>query len=317
MISSKPLIARAERELGRARFEATFIASPRVSIIAVRRTGIVFDARFVSGLRSSPGEQMLYLLLEGSVEAGHADVERFDAPCALSLDADTFEGLLGRDRATFRNFGEPFVLVELRLPRGCVPSAPRDGVAHLTVPDDVWDAARRLAARPAADDVVARDASALLTALQRAGVVVDDEPDARTAFDAPKIDLSRLFPPALDRKIVDSLEALASGAGVSLRSATRRLELFAATFRSPFTGWRETTRRLRLKLAVMALSTVDMSIREVARAAGFGSVEAMDRAFRDAGAPAPRAIRDELHEARARLVAERPSPTSSPRSAPR
>jgi transcriptional regulator GlxA family with amidase domain len=63
------------------------------------------------------------------------------------------------------------------------------------------------------------------------------------------------------------------------------------------TGWRDATRRWRLKLAVHGLSAADTTVGEVARVAGYGGSEAMARAFRNAGMQAPVAVRAALRDA--------------------
>jgi transcriptional regulator GlxA family with amidase domain len=54
------------------------------------------------------------------------------------------------------------------------------------------------------------------------------------------------------------------------------------------------SRRLRLKMAVIMLSAKDATVAEVARVVGYGSADAMARAFRDAELPAPSEVREAL-----------------------
>lgn len=60
--------------------------------------------------------------------------------------------------------------------------------------------------------------------------------------------------------------------------------------------------QFRLKMTVIGLSADDLSIGDVAEAVGYVSVDAMARAFRDAGQPAPREVRKVLLELRESLA---------------
>jgi transcriptional regulator GlxA family with amidase domain len=65
-------------------------------------------------------------------------------------------------------------------------------------------------------------------------------------------------------------------------------------------GVRGTTLDLRLRWATRLLSVKELSLREVSKASGYSSVEALGRAFRDASLPSPtqaRAILAESDEA--------------------
>ena len=91
-----------------------------------------------------------------------------------------------------------------------------------------------------------------------------------------------------------SLDEVASHAGLSTRSVARDLAAFTQAHVVPFQSWRSGTRQMRLKLAVLALSAPDLPITEVAKLVGYGSVDAMSRAFRDAAQPPPREVRSTL-----------------------
>ena len=54
------------------------------------------------------------------------------------------------------------------------------------------------------------------------------------------------------------------------------------------------TLHLRLKVAVLFLSAEGISVAEVAEASSYGSVDAMARAFRDAGLPPPSKVQAQL-----------------------
>ncbi|MCB9578920.1 MAG: helix-turn-helix transcriptional regulator [Polyangiaceae bacterium] len=58
-------------------------------------------------------------------------------------------------------------------------------------------------------------------------------------------------------------------------------------------GWRNALNRWRITAAVLLLSSDSLSNAEVAVAVGYGSLTAMDRAFKRAGLPTPRQVREQ------------------------
>ena len=90
------------------------------------------------------------------------------------------------------------------------------------------------------------------------------------------------------------LELLANLAGISPRQATRDMVAFLATFPAPGRTFRELVKVLRIRRAAMLLSAPDVTVTSVARDVGYGGLDAMARAFRDAGLPSPSEVRAEL-----------------------
>lgn len=90
------------------------------------------------------------------------------------------------------------------------------------------------------------------------------------------------------------LELLASLAGISPRQATRDMVAFLSTFPVPGRTFRELVKVLRIRRAAMLLSARDVTVTSVARDVGYGGLDAMARAFRDAGLPSPSEVRAEL-----------------------
>ena len=89
-----------------------------------------------------------------------------------------------------------------------------------------------------------------------------------------------------------SLKQLAALARLSLRQLGRDLRDFTATFNLYGGGFREAMRVLRLRAAVTLLSAPGGTPSDVARAVGYGSLDAMGRAFRDAHLPAPSIVQE-------------------------
>jgi len=89
-----------------------------------------------------------------------------------------------------------------------------------------------------------------------------------------------------------SLKQIAALAGLSLRQLGRDLRDLTRTFGLFGTGFRDAMRVLRLRAAVLLLSAPDGSPSDVARTIGYGSLDAMGRAFRDAHLPAPSIVQE-------------------------
>ena len=96
--------------------------------------------------------------------------------------------------------------------------------------------------------------------------------------------------------LTGTLQELSDSAGVSARQLDRNVKEFLASFGLIGAGWRPATRYLRLKLSVMLLSAEGASITDVAKIVGYGSPDAMARAYRDAGLAAPSTVQQQLVE---------------------
>jgi transcriptional regulator GlxA family with amidase domain len=90
------------------------------------------------------------------------------------------------------------------------------------------------------------------------------------------------------------LDFISELTGRSLRQLDRDFRALCDTFGLHGNNFRATLRVLRLRRAVLLLSAPTATPKQVATEVGYGSVEALDRAFRDAGLPAPGTVRAEL-----------------------
>ena len=94
-----------------------------------------------------------------------------------------------------------------------------------------------------------------------------------------------------------SLKQIASLANLSLRQLGRDLGDLTRTFGLFGAGFRDAMRVLRLRAAVLLLSAPTATPSDVARAVGYGGLDAMGRAFRDAKLPAPSVLQGLIHYA--------------------
>ncbi len=199
------------------------------------------------------------------------------------------------------NVGEPLQAIELRLPWATVPPpVPPSLVTELPLSSSTWAAVARVHADP-------NTLQACVAALAADGAVGSADAAADAAVSAAEGDVAaggvdgdharlwagaRLLASRFD--LSGSLDQLADGCGVSVRQVSRSLQRFTSSLTVPFSQWRDSTRRIRVKMAVMGLSADGASVADVAAAVGYGSADAMARAFRDVGIPAPSQVRDEL-----------------------
>jgi AraC-like DNA-binding protein len=297
------LTASGGTTFGSARMRSRLMFERRFFTHVVERRGLTFDARFVPPAERPSRNVVLYLLAAGEFTIREPEEMRLSAPVSFLIAEDDYEGAGHKRALSFRAAGDPFVAIDLRLDQEDVTAASMVGTGdtdgarapRLVELDALaWSAARQVID---ADDATAATAGAraLMTALERLGVVrrgvaaTIDDGDERFArlWTAIAPMIARYHP-------LPTLQELALGAALSLRHAARETKAFVESLRMVGSSWRETTRRSRLKLAVLGLSSHDATVGEVARVAGYGSTDAMARAFRDAGLPAPSAVQQAL-----------------------
>ena len=255
----------------------------------VMRDRLVFDARFVPAEQGSSDQVVLYLLVSGTFEVLAPQPMSFEGPAAFLLDEDQFEGARGERPLVFRSAGRPYLAIELRLARGDMLVSPPSKPAVLATSDAMWRAVRALIDLEDAGQA-ANAMRALLSELSRLGLVAADVGDSVTPSDDRFARVWHALRPMVERfYVLPTLDEVSTGSGLSLRQLARETAAFAASFRVG-SRWRDVMRRLRLKIAVVGLSGPDATIAMIARAAGYGSTDAMARAFRDAGLPAPSVV---------------------------
>lgn len=278
-------IASGRWDVGRGTIQSRFGVERGLRVHVVRRRGLVFDSRFVVPAPSS--DSVVYLIVDGTYEIFGPPSRVLHGPCAFMVAEDAVEGGPSAPLA-FRSHGDPFVAIDVRTQtRQVIREVGRD-LVFFDFDAELLANARQLSSFEAEVDV-ARMTRALLEALARRSIL--DLPASETAGGERWKRVWKALGPLLQRfHALPTLDEVSASSGWSVRQVSRDLEelLSTAGLRG---GWRDTTRRLRLKLAVLGLSAADASITEVARRVGYRSEDAMARAFRDAGLPPPSAVR--------------------------
>jgi AraC-like DNA-binding protein len=275
------LSATSHLEFGGSTLESTAFLERRLRIHMVRRDRLVFDTAFAPAAPTPSAFVHLFAQLSGTfVPAGEAPVE---APCAFVLAETEFDRVV-RGARTFRSFGARCTIVEIRAPAADLRRPIGLGHGPTALDDRVWDAYRALAAGPGVP--VVHD---LLAALAAAGVL-SREVTASVVAEEPErfVRVWAVMQPLYQHLATSaSLKQIAALAGLSLRQLGRDLTDLTRTFGLFGNGFRDAMRILRLRAAVLLLSAPDGTPSDVARVVGYGSLDAMGRAFRDARLPAP------------------------------
>jgi AraC-like DNA-binding protein len=280
------LSAESQLAFGGSALRSTVFLERRLRVHMVRRDRLVFDTAYAPPAKTASSNVHLFAQLSGTFQAANAATVR--APCAFVLAESEFDRMV-RGALTFRSYGARCTIVEARVPAADLRRPV--GLAHgpIALPDPVWAAyhaleeerseaaVHRLIETLGAADVLSRDLTAS---------VVAHEPDRFLRLWAV------IRPLYQNLATSASLKQIAALAGLSLRQLGRDLRDLTRTFSLFGNGFRDAMRVLRLRAAVLLLSAPDGSPSDVARTIGYGSLDAMGRAFRDAHLPAPSVVQE-------------------------
>jgi AraC-like DNA-binding protein len=280
------LSATSTRQFGASTLKSTIFLERRLRVHLVNRDRLLYDSAFAPPAKKASDHVHVYASLRGTFElAGKAPI---DGPQVHVLAETEFDRVIAGAQ-TFRSHGAPCVIVELRVKASDLQRP--IGLEHgpLELPPTVWDAYHALE-REGTEPAVHR----LVVALGAAGVLSSDLTSSVVAEEPERF--SRVWtvmrPLYEDLATSTSLKQIATIAGLSLRQLGRDLGDFTRTFGLFGAGFRDAMRVLRLRAAVLLLSAPDGTPSDVARAVGYGSLDAMGRAFRDARLPAPSVVQE-------------------------
>jgi AraC-like DNA-binding protein len=280
------LSAHSHLDFGSSTLQSTVFLERRMRVHLVRRDRLVFDTAYAPPARASSGAAHLFAQLSGTFEL--AGAPPIAAPCAFVLAETEFDRVV-RGARTFRSFGARCTIIEARVPAADLRRP--IGLAHgpLELPAPVWDAYHALAAEAGEAQVFA-----LISALGASDVLGPDLTTSVVATEPERFQRvwTVLRPLYQNLSASASLKQIASLAGLSLRQLGRDLGELTRTFGLFGAGFRDAMRVLRLRAAVLLLSAPDGSPSDVARIVGYGSLDAMGRAFRDAHLPAPSLVQE-------------------------
>jgi AraC-like DNA-binding protein len=275
-------------QFGETRISSALMLGALYRAQLIWRHELLFDSRF-SAPHPGPRElATIYLVHAGEVTV---DDRKYSTPVALVASAREFECY--EVGAPFvRTSGDPCVTVDL-MTRTQYVRAPI-GLSHGPVPisPQTWDAVSAMADALAMGTSVVAPTHDLARGLVADGIVAPElaeEPGA----EAPSIEriwnaISR-YHDNLDMSI--QLADLAEQALMSSRQLSRDVHTLLERVGLEGLRFREIALTLRLRLATLLLSARHATIAEVAERAGYASIDALGRAFRDAGLPPPSDVR--------------------------
>ncbi len=281
------LSATSTRPFGQSTFQTTIFLERRFRAHLVVRDRLLYDSAFAPPAKKPSAFVHLYASLGGSFSVNGSTVT---GPHAWVLAETEFDRVLPGS-TTFRSWGAPCTIVELRVPAADLRRPV--GLCHgpLELPPGVWDA---YAALPAARTEQALHQ--LIARLGEAGVLSCDLTSSVVAAEPERfVRLWQVLRPLYeDLATSASLKQIAIVAKLSLRQLGRDLGDLTRTFGLFGAGFRDAMRVLRLRAAVLLLSAPGGTPSDVAKAVGYGSLDAMGRAFRDAQLPAPSVVQDSV-----------------------
>ncbi len=280
------LSAHSHLDFGSSTLRSTVFLERRMRVHMVRRDRLVFDTAYAPPAKASTGNVHLFAQLLGTFEI--AGAPPIAAPCAFVLAETEFDRVV-RGARTFRSFGARCSIIEARVPAADLRRPV--GLAHgpLALDAPVWAAYHALEEAPTEAAVFA-----LINALGASGVLSPDLIASVVATEPERFQRvwAVMRPLYQNLSASASLKQIASLAGLSLRQLGRDLGDLTRTFGLFGAGFRDAMRVIRLRAAVLLLSAPDGTPSDVARIVGYGSLDAMGRAFRDAHLPAPSLVQE-------------------------
>jgi AraC-like DNA-binding protein len=275
------LSAQSYLEFGGSVLATTVFVERRLRVHMVRRDRLLFDTAFAAPIKAPGPHVHLFAQLSGTFAVPGA--QPVAAPCAFVLAETEFDRIVP-GALTFRSFGARCTIVEARVP---AVDLRRDvGLARgqVALPDTVWAAYHALhehPSEPAVHHLISRLGDTGVLSRDLTASVVATEPERfQRVWEVMRPLYQNLTASA-------SLKQISTLAGLSLRQLGRDLTDLTRTFGLFGAGFREMMRVLRLRVAVLLLSAPEATPSDVARTVGYGSLDAMGRAFRDASLPAP------------------------------
>jgi len=280
------LSAESQLEFGSSSLRSTAFLERRLRVHMVKRDRLLFDTAFAPPAKAVSTNVHLFAQLSGTCAI--AGGPTLAAPCAFVLAETEFDRVV-RGALTLRSWGARCTIVEARVPAADLRLPV--GLAHgpVALDDAVWSAYYALQStrsEAAVHGIIAALGAANILSRDLIASVVPDEPDRFQRLWAV------LRPLYQDLATSASLKQIAMIAGLSLRQLGRDLRDMTRTFGLFGVGFRDAMRVLRLRAAVLLLSAPDGTPSDVARTVGYGSLDAMGRAFRDASLPAPSIVQE-------------------------
>jgi len=280
------LSATTTRPFGQSTLKSTVFLERRFRAHLVVRDRLLFDSAFSPPAKKPSAFVHLYATLDGKFAIDNGAV--VEGRSSYVLAETEFDRMVPGAR-TFRSWGAPGTIVELRVPATDLRLPVGLGHGPIELPAAVWDAYGALHADPGEPAL-----HQLIVRLGEAGVLSKDLTSSVVATEPERFQRlwTVLRPLYEDLATSASLKQIAIVAELSLRQLGRDLGDLTRTFGLFGAGFRDAMRVLRLRAAVLLLSAPGGTPSDVAKTVGYGSLDAMGRAFRDAQLPPPSVVQE-------------------------
>ncbi len=286
------LLARGHVNVGEGSLRWAVAFASRFWMSINEHRGLVIDASIIPPSQQPANDgACLYLLLAGRWRI--QDGPSFEAPCALVTSQAHIDGAGGVRPLTHRAEGTPLSMVQIYVTAAHTTQRARAVPFPIELDTQTWDAARLVLARSQESDRDLEEAvTALMARLSGPFLAGNDIVGVARLVDAPLRLFWKGVRPIAERfDLLGRVKEVCDVIGVTPREFDRYARMFLASFGVAGAGWREVARHFRLKLAIIFLSAEGVTVSEVSRVVGYGSADAMTRAFRDEGLPSPSALR--------------------------
>ena len=278
------LQATSIRAFGSSTLRSTIFLERDFRAHLIERDRLLFDSNFAPPAKKASSFVHLFATITGSFQPANRD--EVTGPSLFVLAEREFDRV--EPTATrFRSWGAPGVIIELRVPASAVRVP--IGIDHGPVPlpaavTDAYAAMAQERSSAALHRVMLALSEANVLSHDLTASIVTEEPERFVRL------WDVLRPLYEDLATSAALKQIAIVAKLSLRQLGRDLGDLTRTFGLFGAGFRDAMRVVRLRAAVLLLSAPDGSPGDVAKVVGYGSLDAMGRAFRDAALPAPSVV---------------------------
>jgi len=280
------LSATSTREFAGSRLTSNIFLERKLRMHVVRRECLVYDSAYASPAKQVNQVAHLYVQLAGTFHptGGTPTTGRQ----AYALAESEFDRVTSGAR-TFRSFGHDTIVVELRVPIADLHRPAGIDHGQLTLPDAVWEAYHAVEHHPSEPAL-----HQLVVRLGEAGILSRDLTSSIVAVEPERfVRLWEVMRPLYeDLATSASLKQIATIARLSLRQLGRDLGDLSRTFGLFGGGFRDAMKVIRLRAACLLLSAPQATPSDVAKTVGYGSLDAMGRAFRDARLPSPSVVQE-------------------------
>jgi AraC-like DNA-binding protein len=282
------LSATSKRLFGGSNFCSTIFLERKLRAHVVQRDRLCYDSRYAPPGKKANQVAHLYVQLHGTfAPTGGTPITGRQAWVLAEAEFDRVQP----GSRTFRSFGDTAMVVELRVPVGDIHRPAGIDHGQLQLPDTVWEAYHALESTPSEPnlfELIQRLGAAGILSKDLTNSIVTDEPERFAR-------LWTVIKPLYEELSTSaSLKQIATIARLSLRQLGRDLGELSRTFGLFGGGFRDASRVIRLRAATLFLSAPDATPSDVARTVGYGSLDAMGRAFRDANLPSPSVVQDSV-----------------------